>query len=132
MGLLVRIKKDLATALKAKDEDRKQALRIILGELGRLDNKKPGDGEIVKVIKNLAKAEKETLRHQGQGEPSDYLQIIEEYLPSMASEAEIRSWIQENIDFSNYKNKMQAMRDIMQHFGSNADGNIVKRVLMEL
>ena len=129
MGLIQTIKKDLATALKAQDEDRKQALRIILGELGRLDDKHPSDEEIVKVIKKLAKAEKETLRHQGQSGRSKYLEIIENYLPAMASEAEIKDWIQTNIDFSNYKNKMQAMREIMQHFKSNADGNLVKSVL---
>ena len=129
MGLIQTIKKDLATALKAKDEDRKQALRVILGELGRLDDKQPSDEEIVKVIKKLAKSEKETLRHQGQSDRSAYLEIIENYLPAMASEAEIKDWIQANIDFSNYKNKMQAMREIMQHFGSNADGNLVKSIL---
>jgi uncharacterized protein YqeY len=132
MGLFETIKKDLASALKAKDEVKKDALRVILGELGRLDNKKPNDDEILKVIKKLAKAEKETLQHQGQSDSSPYLEVIESYLPSMASAEEITAWIKANIDFSQYKNKMQAMRDIMQHFGSQADGNAVKKILQQM
>ena len=37
-----------------------------------------------------------------------------------------------NIDFSQYKNKMQAMGLIMQHFGAGADGNRVKAVLQDM
>jgi uncharacterized protein YqeY len=54
---------------------------------------------------------------------------MEEYLPRQASEEEIRNWINENIDFSSFGNKMQAMKPIMTHFGSAVDGNIVKKIL---
>jgi len=33
------MKKDLSTAIKAKDEKKKDALRVILGEFGRMDKK---------------------------------------------------------------------------------------------
>jgi hypothetical protein len=42
------------------------------------------------------------------------------------------AWITENIDFSQYKNKMQAMGTIMKHFGKTADGKMVNQVLQEL
>jgi len=54
------------------------------------------------------------------------------YLPQMAGEAEIAAWINENIDFSQYNSKMQAMGPIMKHFGANADGNTVKEILQNL
>jgi uncharacterized protein YqeY len=132
MTLLETIKKELAAAMKAKDETQKKTLRIILGELARLDNKTPDDDEIIKVLKKLVKAEKETLQHQGQSESSEYIGIIEHYLPRQATAEEIRAWIQENIDFSQYQNKMQSMREIMQHFGSQADGNTVKKILQQM
>jgi hypothetical protein len=44
----------------------------------------------------------------------------------------LRQWIADNIDFSAYKNKMQAMKDIMGHFGSAADGSRVKEILQNL
>ena len=54
---------------------------------------------------------------------------MESYLPKQASEEDIRSWIEANIDFSKFGNKMQAMRPIMNHFGPAVDGNVVKKVL---
>ncbi|NJL59153.1 MAG: GatB/YqeY domain-containing protein [Desulfobacteraceae bacterium] len=63
---------------------------------------------------------------------SSYLEIIESYLPKLASEDDIRKWIAGNIDFAQFKNKMQAMGSIMKHFGSLADGNTVKSILSSL
>ena len=131
MTLQERIKQDLVNAMKAKDEDRKNALRVVLGELGRLAEKKPSDDKAVKVVKKLIKAEREVLEQSGEGNTSAFISILEDYLPRMADEAEIRNWIGANIDFGQYKNKMQAMGQIMQHFGSGADGNTVKKVLAD-
>jgi uncharacterized protein YqeY len=132
MTLQEQIKQDLKTAMKARDEELKNTLRIILGEFGRAENKQLTDAEVVKVIKKLIKSERESLSHSGKPADSKYLQILESYLPKMASDDEIRRWIQDNIDFSAYKNKMQAMRDIMAHFGSAADGNQVKAILQQM
>ena len=57
--------------------------------------------------------------------------IAKRYLPKQATEEEISAWISENIDFSNYKNKMQAMGPITKHF-KGCDGNFVKNLLIEL
>ncbi len=69
------------------------------------------------------------LEKSGGAETSPFIGIIETYLPRMATEDEIRSWIADNIDFTAYKNKMQAMGPIMAHFGASVDGNRVKQVL---
>ena len=129
MTLQERIKQDLVTAMKARDETLKSALRVVLGELGRLPEKQLSDDQIIKVIKKLIKAEREVLAQLGGGATSAFITALEAYLPQMASEEEIRSWISANVDFGQFKNKMQAMGQIMQHFGSGADGNTVKRVL---
>jgi hypothetical protein len=62
---------------------------------------------------------------------SEYLEILQLYLPKMVSREEIEAWIRENIDFSQYKNKMQAMGTIMKHFGKTADGKLVNQILQE-
>ena len=49
----------------------------------------------------------------------------------MATREEIIAWIKENIDFSEYKNKMQAMGAIMKHFGKQADGKMVNEILQK-
>jgi len=129
MSLQEQIKKDLTAAMKAKDEETKSALRVILGELSRSDQKTISDDGVIKTLQKLAKGEKEVIEKQGGGKDSAFLRIVESYLPKMATDEEIRAWIAANIDFSLYKNKMQAMGEIMKHFGAGADGNRVKAVL---
>ena len=129
MRIQEQIKQDLKQAMKDKNEEKKNTLRIVIGEFGRAEAKDLSDDEVVKIIKKLIKSEQESLAHAGKSTDSRYIQILESYLPQMASDDEIRQWIADNIDFSNYKNKMQAMRDIMAHFGAGADGNQVKKIL---
>jgi uncharacterized protein YqeY len=118
--------------MKAKDEEKKSILRVIMGEFGRQPQKELSDAEVIGIIKKLVKSEKEVLARAG-GPPSNrFIEVSESYLPQTASEEEIRSWIEANIDFSQFKNKMQAMGPIMKHFGSAADGNVVKQVLQEM
>ena len=76
-------------------------------------------------------AEQENLEREGK-KTSTYLEILSAYIPAKVSEEEIKNWIDSNIDFSQYKNKMQAMKPIMTHFGSTADGNVVKQILQKM
>ena len=132
MNLQNQMKKDLSAAIKAKDEKKKDALRVILGEFGRLDKKELSDDEIVKILKKLMKTEKEVLEQKGEAADSEFIKVIEKYLPKMATEEEITAWIHRNIDFSQFKNKMQAMGLIMNHFGATADGNFVKKIIQRM
>ena len=132
MNLQSQMKKDLSTAIKAKDEKKKDALRVILGEFGRLDKKELSDDEVVKILKKLMKSEKEVLEQKGEAADSEFIKVIETYLPKMATREEITAWIHQNIDFSQFKNKMQAMGLVMKHFGATADGNAVKKILLQI
>ena len=132
MTIQQQIKKDLMVAMKAKEEDRKSTLRVIMGEFARAETKELSDDTVIKVLKKLIKSEKETLAQRGSDEDSAFIQIIETYLPQMASEDEIVEWVNGNIDLSQFKSKMQAMGPIMKYFGTRADGNAVKKILQEL
>ncbi len=129
MALQEKIKKDLTQAMKDKNTARKDALRVILGEFGRAETKALSDNEIIKILKKLVKSEREMLEKKGAESDSEFARIVEAYLPQMATEEAIKAWISETIDFSEFKNKMQAIRPIMQHFGDTADGDTVKRIL---
>jgi uncharacterized protein YqeY len=129
MTLQDQIKNDLLVAMKAQDSETTAALRVIMGEFGRMPSKSLDDNEVVQILKKLYKAEKEVLGRLGDTEDSGFIEVLDRYLPRQVSEADIASWITANIDFSQYGNKMQAMRDIMRHFGSSADGNMVKSIL---
>ncbi len=129
MGLQESLQGDLKVAMKAKDSDRTWAIRVLIGEFGRQVEKELSDEQVIAIIKKLIKSERELLAAQGK-DTSPFLSIMEEYLPTAATEEEIRAWIEGNIDFSAFANRMQAMRPIMTHFGSAADGNVVKKILM--
>ena len=132
MNLQQQIKNDLSAAIKARDENQKETLRVILGEFARLDKKELSDDEAIKILKKLIKSEKELQEKKGDETDSEFIKIIENYLPKMATETEITIWIEQNIDFSEFKNKMQAMGLIMKHFGATADGNTVKKILQHM
>ena len=132
MTIQQQIKNDLKEAMKARDGERKDALRVIMGEFARLENKEVADDEVVRILRKLVKAEKEVLAHAADGGDSRFVKIVESYLPQMADDGEIRAWIEANVDFSAFKNRMQAMGSIMKHFGSRADGNRVRTILADL
>jgi uncharacterized protein YqeY len=87
------------------------------------------DDDVIKILKKLEKSEREVLARKGGDESSRFIAVLEDYLPRMAAAPDIEAWIRDHIDFSAYRNKMQAMGDIMRHFGSGADGNLVKSIL---
>ena len=103
MTLQEKLKKDLNEAMKAKQEDKKSAIRVILGEMSRLESKELPDDDVIKLLKKLVKSEREVIEKKGE-KSSFYLEIIESYLPQAASEEDISRWISENIDFSQFKN----------------------------
>ena len=49
----------------------------------------------------------------------------------VATKEEIVVWIKENIDFTQFKNPMQAIGPTMKHFGKLADGQFVKEILQD-
>lgn len=146
ISLYNKIKDDLKRSMKSRDKEVTSALRMIMSEYPKLTVpiklqsgkkttrlKKPEeimDDDILGILSGLVKSEKTVLEFKKE-ESSDYLTIVESYLPKMATEEEIRAWIDENIDFGTFKNAMQAMGPIMKHFGKSADGNMVKKLLQE-
>jgi len=143
--LIIKLRRDLKTAMLARNEIIKGAIRIIISEFptkitmpiilesGKKSSRPKRDeeitnDEIITVIMGLCKSEKQTLVFTGQP-TSDYLQALELYLPQMATEEEIMAWTKANIDLSQFKSPMQAMGAIMKHFGKTADGNVVKKIL---
>ena len=145
--LLKKLKDDLKNAMLGKDNQVRDTIRIIMGEYPSLTVpielesgkkttrvKKPEEitnDDLLGIIRKLVKSEKTVLEIKKK-DSSDYLIILESYLPKMATKEEITAWINENIDLSEFKNSMQAMGTIMKHFGKLADGNLVKQILQEL
>ena len=142
-----KIKLDLKNAMLQKQNDIRDAIRVIMGEYPKLTVpitlesgkktfrvKKPEeitDDDLLGIIQGLVKSEKSVLELQKK-ESSPYLQVLESYLPKMADRDEVLAWINEHIDFAGYKSPMQAMDPIMKHLGKDADDNMGKGLLQEL
>ena len=127
MTLQEKIQNDLRKAIKNKDKIGTNNLKVIIGELQRQPKKDLTDEEVIKVIKKLNKLESEN------PDPDIiYAQTLEYYLPEQMTEESVKEWIIKNIDLSQFKNKMQAMKPIMKELGESADGKTVRRILESL
>lgn len=144
--LQAKLKEDLKLALRARNDALKSAIRQVMSEFFKLTvpvvleggkkSTRPKtaeeitDDDVIGIIQGLVKSEHIVLDAKKET-TSEYLQILEAYLPRQASREEIAAWIKSNIDFGRYKNRMQAMGDIMKHFGKTADGKLVNQILRE-
>jgi len=97
-------------------------------EIQRHPKKILTDPEVIKILKRLEKLEIEVLTFAEMA-TSDYLEILQRYLPTPISKEEVEKWIRENIDFSKYKSRLKAIGPILKHFGGLTDGNTVKAIL---
>jgi hypothetical protein len=140
------LKEDLKLALRSKNDALKNAIRQIMAEFFKLTlpvtleggkkSTRPKKAEeitnddVIGIIQGLIKSERIVLEAKKEAE-SEYLRVLEAYLPRQASREEIVAWIKANLDLGQYPNKMQAMGVIMKHFGKTADGKLVNRILKE-
>ncbi len=144
--LLEKLKADLKQSMLQKNVAARSAIRQIMAEFPKLtvpitlesgkestrlkSGEEITDDDIIGIILGLAKSERLVLEAKDE-DSSEYLEILKQYLPRMADREKVIAWIKENIDFSEYKNKMQAMGTIMKHFGKQADGRMVNQILQE-
>lgn len=68
-------------------------LRLIKGELQRLNEKILTNETTIKVLKQLHKLETERLQYVPTQTTSNFLTLLNNYLPKMADEKEITDWI---------------------------------------
>ena len=116
-------------------------LKMVKADIQRERFKDVPDNIVIKIIKKYIGSAEEMLVYLNKDSDIDKAMYEEEnkmvkflsgYVPKMVSAEEIKMWIEENVDFSQYKNKMQAMKPIMAHFGQAADGNVVKDIIMNM
>ena len=124
------IKTDFKNSRKNKEIKKSKYLSLIVAEFQRQQTKEINNATVLKILKQLIKGQEE-LKKTG-NEDVEFTKIIKSYLPKQATEDEIRKWIDDNIDFSKFKNKMQSMKFIMQEFADKTNGNIVKNILNNL
>ena len=146
LSLLDKLKADLKQSMLNKDVDARSTIRQVMAEFPKLtvpitlqsgkkttrpkNNEEITNDDVIGIIQGLVKSELMVLEMKKEAS-SAYLNILQSYLPRMVTREEIIAWIKENIDFSEYQNKMQAMGKIMKHFGKQADGKMVNEILQK-
>lgn len=136
MELQLIIEEDMRTAMKNKAKET-NILKYIVSEFSRRPNLKINleDKEVISIIKKYIKGVEETIAITGKEteEQKFEIEVLSKYLPKMATEEEIKTWIVNNLELpENPQARMKLMREIMKHFGSSVDGNTVKSILMNL
>lgn len=104
MPLIDRIQKDLTQAMKAKDELRLSVLRMVKSALKNKEIEKIrplDDAESLQVLQTMVKQRRESVEQFGRGGRQDLVDketkeiaIIETYLPSAPSDAEMNAAIE--------------------------------------
>ncbi|XWN36735.1 MAG: GatB/YqeY domain-containing protein [Balneola sp.] len=148
MALKEQILDELKTAMKAKDKDRLQVLRSLKAKLQEKEIAERKDGEAtlteeqaIAVLMKAAKQRKESITQFEEGGREDLaekekseLAIIEEYLPKMLSEDEVREVVSKKIvdlGAEGPQDMGKVMGPIMGMLKGKADGGLVSKVVKE-
>ena len=145
MELFKKIQSDMYQAMKAKDTVKSKTLRVVLSKLKDKKIEKRDDlseAEELKVLQTLAKQHKESIsmfRNGGRddlvGIETKELQIIEQYLPKMMNDEEIKNIVKNSIDEAGAQSLAdigKVMPIIMKRGAGKIDGKKAQLFLREL
>ena len=143
--LLERVQADMYQAMKTKDAVKSKTLRVVLATLKDKKIAKREDlseAEELKVLQTLAKQRKESIAMFRTGGREDLveqelseLQIIEQYLPKMMTDAEIKDIVKSSIDETGAQSLAdmgKVMQIIMKKGAGKIDGKKAQLLLREL
>ena len=145
MELFEKIRSDMYQAMKAKDTVKSKTLRVVLAKLKDQKIAKREDfteADELKVLQSLAKQHKESItmfRNGGRNDlvemETNELKIIEQYLPKMMTDEQIKNIVKNSIE----ETGAQALSDIgkvmpiiMKKGAGKIDGKKAQLFLREL
>lgn len=146
MNLIEQVNEGIKNAMKAKETDRLRALRGIKSAFLLLQTSEGvtevTDEMCIKALQKLAKQRKDSLEiytQQGRADlatiEQSELTVIEEFLPAMLSEDEVRSRIQKIIADSGLlgaANMGKIIPMAMKELGGQAEGKLISQLVKEL
>lgn len=148
MTIKEKIIADIKTAMKAKEQDKLRVLRSLKSKLmeKEISERKGGEAQLsdeqaVEVLMKAAKQRKESIDQFEDGGRDDLaenekveLAIIEEYLPEMMDESEVREVVKakiEQLDASGMQDMGKVMGPLMGQLKGKADGSLVSKIVKE-
>ena len=145
MNFIEKIKLDMHSSMKSKDELDTKVLRVLLAKLKETQinrGKNLTEQECISVIKTLVKQRKEAAEIYKKANRMDLSEkeysenkILSRYLPKMLTVNEIRKIVEKIIKENNIKSISQigmAMPLIMKTGGGGIDGKIANQILRDI
>jgi len=144
MSLRDKLQQDLQDAIRAKDERRKAALRMVLlsVQLGEVESGSLSDENIIGLIQKEVKRREETLELTRQAGRDDLiatdeaeLEVLRAYLPEPLSREQITQLAKDavaEVNASSPADLGKVMRVLMPQVRGKADGKLVNEVVRGL
>lgn len=140
--LFEKINRDLQAAMKAKDEFRLSALRMMKSKILYVNARGDlSDTEIIKILNKYAKEIKESIeefnkvnRTNEAEKAGKELLIVQEYLPKELSPEEIKALVQKviaDLGATSIKEMGKVMKEVLAQ-SPGADGKIVNQAVREI
>lgn len=131
MGLQKRIKADLITAMKNKDGEVKDLLRVVLGEIDTTSKKKPDGADLTdsEVLSILGKMKKDAIISGN----TDEIKILDGYLPTMLGEKQLETIILGIITSNGFTGKGdmgKVMGILKSDYDKTYDGKLASQIVM--
>ena len=144
MTLISRIEDELKAARLARDEDRRDALSLLLNSLqsAQKELQRPlSDDEELQVLQRERKRRVEAAEafraggREEQAEDEEYeLEVLAEFMPEQMSEAEIEEIIDDvisEVGATNIRDMGRVMAGVMHQASGRADGSVVSQLVKE-
>lgn len=145
MALLDQIKEDQISAMKAKDEQKRSTLRMLLSAIKNEEietGSALSDEQVQAVVQRQVKQLRDALKEFEASNRDDLVEqhqaeidIMSSYMPEQLSEDDVRSIVQDTIaEMSNGESPQfgQIMGVVMQKVKGQADGNMVRSLVSEV
>jgi len=144
MSLIARIEAELADAMRERDGERRDALRLVLSNLRSAEKelqRELHDEEELQVLQRERKKRLESaeaFRSAGNEERAEAeereLAVIQEFMPEPLSEEELETIIDDAIaecGATSLRDLGRVMADVMPQIAGRADGSAVSQVVRE-
>jgi uncharacterized protein YqeY len=135
-----KLREDVKAAMKAGDATRRDALRFMISELGRVEvqrGHKLTEAEVIAEFQKAVKVRRETAEQVRALRPEQATRelaeatLLETYLPRQMSEAEVEAAVTEAIAATGATSKKdlgKVMKEMMARHKGLVDGAVVQRV----
>ena len=150
MGLKDQLSEDLKSAMRAKDENRISAIRMLKaaitnfeiarGDAKSKDSDKPiTESDLLSVVEKQIKQRRDAIEMYKQGNRPELaakeeaeIAVLAAYLPKQLSRDEVKAEVQEIIAALGTKEFPKVMREAATKLKGRADGKLVNEVVKEL